>query len=163
MPTSFGGNLVEYSKTEIGELVNVDVTGAQHGDILRYDAIIGKWVHTSNHTQADPQLIDTAGDVVYTVELFSGVIMRDCNGAIRTDTLDSADNIVNRLVGPKLVTGNTFRIMVFNFGSETLTIAAGTGVIIYGNATITTGVGQEYLVVILDDTESSESVGFYAV
>lgn len=161
--TSFGGAPVEYSGLSVESLSNVNVDGALHGDILRYDAIDEKWIHTSNLTQANAELINNAANLIYTDELFDGVILRDCNGAPRTDTTGSAASIVNRTTGPQLRTNNTFRIMFFNIGTETLTIAAGAGVTIFGNATVLTNTGQEYLAVVQDHSEGAEEVYFFAV
>ena len=163
MPTSFGGNFIEYSGTNLEGLGNVDSGAAEEGNLLTYDATVNRWKSRSDLRQVDVQNITTASNIIYTVELFAGVIMRNCNGAARTDTTDTAAYIVNTTVRPTLEMNNSFRILIFNYGVETLTLAPGTGVTIYGNDTMTTGVGQEYLVVVLDASSGSESVGFYAV
>lgn len=72
--------------------------------------------------------INTAGNVTYTAAQFlSGVIVRDPNGAGRTDTLPSAASLVAAIPGCGV--GDTISCKIVNGAdaAETLTISAGTG------------------------------------
>lgn len=74
----------------------------------------------------------TAGAGTYTATmLFSGLILRDPNGAGRTDTTDTAANIIAGTPGLS-ADGDSFLCMVVNTAdaAETITLAGGTGVTI---------------------------------
>ena len=69
-----------------------------------------------------------AGPETYSASwLLGGIIVRDCGGAGRTDTLDTAANIVNSMQGAAI--GDTVRCLVVNGSdaAETITIATGAG------------------------------------
>ncbi len=72
--------------------------------------------------------INTAGNVTITAaQLLGGTIVRDPNGAGRSDTLDTAANIVAAL--PNAAVGDIFSCYLVNGAdaAETITIAAGAG------------------------------------
>jgi hypothetical protein len=78
--------------------------------------------------------LTTAGNVTYTAaQLLSGTIVRDPNGAARTDTLPTAALLVaalNALSGAEV--GDLIDVTIWNGSdgaadAETITIAAGTG------------------------------------
>lgn len=75
-----------------------------------------------------PAEISTAGAGTYTAaNLLTGCIVRDCAGAGRTDTLDTAANIVAAV--PNAQVGDIIECIVTNASdaAETITIAAGSG------------------------------------
>lgn len=75
-----------------------------------------------------PASIATAGNATYTAaQLLSGIIVRDPAGAGRTDTLDTAANIVAALSGAAVGDIITVHIVNGADAAETITLAAGTG------------------------------------
>jgi hypothetical protein len=80
--------------------------------------------------------ITTAGNETYTAaQILTGIITRDPSGAGRTDTTDTASNLVSGL--GLAANGDTWKCYLINTAdaAETITLAAGTGVTI-------TNVGQ---------------------
>jgi len=73
--------------------------------------------------------IATAGAGTYTAaQLLGGIIVRDCAGASRTDTLSTAALLVAAIPGAKV--GDVIRTLVVNGSdpiTEVITLAAGTG------------------------------------
>src|SRR5262245_33603853 len=79
-------------------------------------------------TPATVSSITTAGAVTYTpAQILGGIIVRDPNGAARTDTLPTAALLVAAV--PQAFVGLTIRCTITNAAdaAETITIAAGTG------------------------------------
>jgi hypothetical protein len=78
--------------------------------------------------QGAPTSVATAGAATITAAMIlSGIYVRDCAGAGRTDTLSTAALLVAALTDPRV--GDTLRLYIINGSdaAETLTIAAGTG------------------------------------
>lgn len=74
-------------------------------------------------------IVDTAGNVIYTAaSLINGLLVRDPNGADRTDTTPDASQIVAAI--PGAVVGTSFLFTVYNTAdaAETVTLALGTNV-----------------------------------
>ena len=72
--------------------------------------------------------VTTAGNVTYTVvQLVRGLLIRDCAGANRTDTLPTAAQLVTDI--PALAIGDTVRCYIVNGSdaAETITIQEGVG------------------------------------
>lgn len=70
----------------------------------------------------------TAGAGTYTAaQVLSGIIVRDCAGASRTDTFPTAALLVAAIPGCEV--GDTLRVHIVNGSdaAETLTLAAGSG------------------------------------
>lgn len=108
-----------------------------------YDQTLGQWM-TWNGTAWQPSLNgnmpfvspNTAGNIVYTAaQMINGIIERDCNGAGRADTTDTAANIIAAL---GMVVGMAFETIVQNIsgGAFSITLGGGTGVTIKGNNVI---------------------------
>lgn len=79
--------------------------------------------------------LTTAGNGTYTAaQLFGGVIRRDCNGASRSDTTDTAANII--ATAGLGVDGMSFECVLVNVSdaAETITIIGGSGVSVWANA-----------------------------
>ena len=78
-----------------------------------------------------PAAVTTAGNVTYTVaQILSGFILRDPNGAARTDTLPTAAQLVAGI--SPLAVGSSVSFVVMNASdgaadAENITIAAGAG------------------------------------
>jgi len=97
---------------------------------LRLAAKGTAYIHTDdpfipNMTAA---LITTAGDVTYTVtQVVRGLLVRDCNGASRADTLPTAADLVAAI--PGCAVGDTIRTYIVNGSdaAETITITEGAG------------------------------------
>jgi hypothetical protein len=73
--------------------------------------------------------VATAGNATITAaQILTQNYVRDCAGASRTDTLDTAANIVAAMKNPKV--GQELRLLVINGSdpiTEVLTLAAGAG------------------------------------
>ena len=93
----------------------------------------------------------TAGAVTYTAaQLLGGLILRDPNGAGRSDVSPSATSIVTALNIPNTKVGASFRFVIRNTANdaETITLTAGDGVTLSGTMTIAQNNSKEFLVVV---------------
>ncbi len=83
-------------------------------------------------------LVNTAGPATITAaQLINAYYTRDCNGADRTDTTDTAALIIAAFGGTAPQTGQRFSFIVKNTGSaNNLTVAGGSGVTVTGQAVI---------------------------
>lgn len=73
-------------------------------------------------------VVTTAGAATYTAaQVLGGVILRDPNGAGRTDVLPTAALLVGAMRAPRI--GDTIDVLVINTAdaAETITISAGSG------------------------------------
>lgn len=109
----------------------------------------------------------TAGNVTHTAaEVLGGLILRDCNGAARTDTLPTAALLVDACRGA--VVGTGIRLIVRNTSdaAETLTLALGTGITEGGTAN-TLAIAQsktlEYLIVFTSVTPGAEAAVLHTI
>ena len=97
---------------------------------------------------------NTAGAITYTAaQLLGGLILRDPNGAGRSDVTPTAVDIVKALTYPKglaPVAGSCFEFTIRNTAdaAETITVTAGTGVTLSGTMTIAQSNSKRFLVVI---------------
>lgn len=85
----------------------------------------------------NPVTKTTAGAVTYTAdELSRGLILRDPNGAGRSDVFPTATQLYNELGKPAV--GSSFKFIIRNTAdaAETITMTVGTGITISGTATI---------------------------
>lgn len=72
--------------------------------------------------------VSTAGNVTITAaQIVGGILVRDPNGAARSDTLDTAANIVAAVPGAAV--GDTLSVLIVNGAdaAETITLGAGAG------------------------------------
>jgi hypothetical protein len=102
-----------------------------------------------------------AANNTYTVnDILSGLILRDCNGAPRTDTLPTATQIRDALVSSTgclgLVVGSALRIHIRNTTgtAQTLTIAVGSGGTGSGTLTIAQSNAKDFLLVFTNVSNS---------
>lgn len=85
-----------------------------------------------------PQTVTTAGAVTYSAgQVLSGMILRDPNGAARTDVLPTAALLVAGLPGAQI--GSYIDLFIRNDAdaAETITMSAGTGGTVTGGGTMT--------------------------
>lgn len=85
----------------------------------------------------DVTTLSTAGALTYTArQILDGLILRDPNGAGRSDVTPTATEILAQIQAPRV--GEYFEFMVRNTAdaSETITLTAGTGVTLSGTMTI---------------------------
>lgn len=112
------------------------------GPVYSANGFVGAEDSNGNVTQVvanyfpAPTSINTAGNVTYTpAQILSGAILRDTNGAARTDTLPTAAALVAALTGPGVVAertplvGYAFECVFHNTAAaaNALTINLGTG------------------------------------
>lgn len=106
----------------------------------------------------------TAGVVTYTVSQFlDGLILRDPNGAGRSDVSPTAAALVAAIYQPAV--GDAFTVIIRNTAdaAETITLTAGTGVTIDGTATIAQNNTKIFLVRFDNVTSGSEAVTIYSL
>ena len=92
----------------------------------------------------------TAGAVTYTAaELLGGLILRDPNGAARSDVTPTAALVVAAL-GRIVKAGDSFEFVIRNTAdaAETITITAGTDVTLSGTMTIAQLASKRFLAVV---------------
>jgi len=113
--------------------------------------------------------ISTAGNVTYTAaQLIGGIVQRDCNGTGRTDTTPTAAQIVSEMksINSAVEDYSSFTFFLNNNSGaspERITLSAGTGVTLYGENRINIDKSSQFLVLITDDTASSEAVSFFNI
>lgn len=106
----------------------------------------------------------TTGDVTLTAaKLIGGLILRDPNGAARTDTTDTAALILAAI--PGAIVGSAFEFTIRNTadGAETITVAGGTGVTTSGTMTIAQNNSKRFLLVLTNVTAASEAATLYSL
>jgi predicted RecA/RadA family phage recombinase len=114
-----------------------------------------------------PVSISTAGAVTYTAaQIMAGIIVRDTNGASRTDVLPTAALLVAAVPGAKV--GDVIRCKIVNGAdaAEVLTIQAGSGGAYDANQTASSQVipqnaSKELMIRLTNVTASSEAYVAY--
>lgn len=94
--------------------------------------------------------LTTAGVVTYTAaQLLGGLILRDPNGAGRSDVTPTATQILALFEG-KATIGQGFRFTIRNTAdaAETITVTAGSGVTLSGTMTIAQNNSKDFVAVI---------------
>lgn len=97
----------------------------------------------------------TAGAVTYTAtEFVGGLILRDPNGAGRSDVTPTAADIIAFMGKPSVQTGASFKVHIRNTAdaAETITVTAGTGVTLSGTMTIAQNNAKDFLCVVTSPT-----------
>lgn len=97
----------------------------------------------------DVTTISTAGAVTYTArQILDGLILRDPNGAGRSDVTPTATEILAQIQAPRV--GEFFEFDVRNTadGNETITLTAGTGVTLSGTMTVAQNYSKRFRVQI---------------
>lgn len=106
----------------------------------------------------------TAGnETISAAEMLGGLFLRDPNGGDRTDTTDTAANIVGAMDNPQV--GDSFELFIRNDAdaAETITVAGGTGVTTSGTMTIAQNNGKRFLIVLTNVTAASEAATIYSL
>ncbi len=122
---------------------------------------------TQNVEKLTPSTIDTAGAVTYTTaQMLGGIILRDPNGAGRSDVTPPAALLVSGLPPQARIAEGTFICHLINTanGAETITLTAGNGVTLVP-ATVTVAQNENALLLVryTDVRGSSEAVTIYAM
>ena len=111
-------------------------------------------------TYTAPVTKTTAGAVTYTASEFtSGIILRDPNGAGRTDITPSASALYTELGDPEI--GSTFQVIIRNTAdaAETITMQGHASVTISGTATI----AQNNTKIFIGRFTSASAVTLYSI
>lgn len=106
-----------------------------------------------------PTTTTTVGVATYSAaDLIGGLILRDPNGANRSDVSPTAALIVAAM--PGAANGQSFQFDIVNTAdaAETITVTAGTGVTVAGTATIAQNNGKRFICYITNATRGSEAV-----
>jgi hypothetical protein len=108
----------------------------------------------------------TADDVTYTAgEVLGGMVLRDCAGAARTDTLPTAELLVAGYKG--CCTNSSLRVVFKNVSDadELLTLATGTGMTAPAGTSLTLDRGEvkEYMLVFTNGVPGSAAVTLYQI
>lgn len=110
--------------------------------------------------QSTVSTIEIAGNVTYTAaQLLGGLILRDPNGADRSDITPTAAQIIAALT--QAGDGNSFEFTIRNTAdaAETITVTAGTGVTLSGTMNIAQNNSKRFLCVVT----GAESVTIYSL
>jgi len=108
--------------------------------------------------------ITTAGAGTYSAaNIAGGIILRDPNGASRTDTTGTAADILAQFLRARV--GSSFFLMVRNTAdaAETITVAGGTGVTISGTATIAQNNTKLFMGIFTNVGSGTEALTLYSV
>lgn len=108
--------------------------------------------------------LDTAGAVTYTAaQILGGLLLRDCNGASRSDVTPTAALLLAAINGP--LVGTSFEFVIRNTAdaAETITVTAGTGVTLSGTMTIAQSNSKRFRAVVTVTTVGSEAVTIYSL
>ena len=106
----------------------------------------------------------TAGAVTYsTTQLLGGLVLRDPNGAGRSDVTPTAAALVAAIQGARVGLGVEFTIRNTADAAETITVTAGAGVTLSGTMTIGQNNSKRFLAVITNATVGSEAVTIYSL
>jgi predicted RecA/RadA family phage recombinase len=155
-----------------GPLVAVAYAAALSGDATGSAKLMGAPAPRANSLEKEsspaPTSISTAGPVTYTAaQILSGIIVRDTNGASRTDVLPTAALLVAAV--PQAAVGDVLRCKIVNGAdaAETLTLQAGAGGAFDANQTASSQVipqnaSKEVMIRLTNVTAASEAYVVYA-
>jgi hypothetical protein len=111
------------------------------------------------------QTVTTAGAHTYTTdEILSGLIIRDTNGASRSDVLPTAVDLVAAVQGAMV--NHAFEVEIRNnadASAEVLTITAGTGGTTSGTMTVADGATKRFAIVFTAVTLGSEAYTVFSL
>jgi len=108
--------------------------------------------------------LSSAAAVTYTADqLLGGLILRDPNGAARSDVTPTAALLRAALPNVQAGTGFEFTIRNTADAAETITVTAGTGVTLSGTMTIAQNNTKTFLVVFTNTTSGSDAVTIYSL
>jgi len=157
-------NLASAGFTRIGVATAVAANPSSTGEV-RLDGVGAK----GDATGAAAASIATAGAETYTAaQILGGIIVRDCAGASRSDTLPTAALLVAAMPNPAV--GDIVRCRIINGSdpiTEVITLLAGTGGGFDANQTAVSrlvggGNSKDILIRLTNVTASSEAYVVYA-
>lgn len=108
--------------------------------------------------------LSTAGALTYTAaQILGGLILRDPNGAGRSDVFPSAALLAAAI--PGVAVGSSFMTLLRNTAdaAETITMTAGAGVTISGTATVAQNASKLWLFLFTNVTPGSEAYIVYSM
>lgn len=154
------GKAIQNSLVMIDDLGNLTIPG----QLYATGGTFSNKVAFNNFTSERYTLvnINTAGPETYTAaNILNKFIQRNCSGASRIDTTDTAANIVQAI--PNAVEGTSFYLYIQNTSltDSTITLQGGLSVTISGSNTIKRNDGRLYLVYLASVLPTSELVTFY--
>lgn len=154
----------ENQAPSVAGLSDTQISSPTGNEVLVRDAATDKWVNQTLYQRTN--VYPVYGIIPYTYTagaVLGGVIWRDPGGSSGIDTTPSAAEIVAAMTNPK--TNNSFRLVIQNLadGPETITLAAGTGVTLYGTMTIPQNFSREFIVLVEGELEGSEAVSFLSI
>lgn len=112
----------------------------------------------------NPTTLATAGVVNYTAEqLKTGLILRDPNGAGRSDVFPTAAALVAAF--PGAVVGTTFEVTIRNTAdaAETITMTTNTGLTLSGTMTIAQNNQRSFLVRLSNVTAGAQAATIFSM
>jgi hypothetical protein len=122
------------------------------------------WTPFAMRRLITPVTKTTAGVVTYTAtEFLGGLILRDPNGAGRSDVTPTAALLVAAIPGAEA--GSSVELDIRNTAdaAETITLTAGTGVTLSGTMTIAQNNTKRFRVVVTDAGAGTEAVTVYSI
>ena len=106
-----------------------------------------------------PTTVTTAAAVTYTAtEILNGFILRNPNGAARSDLFPTAAAIVAAIEGCAANTAFYFDIRNTAGAAETITMTTNTGLTLSGTMTIAQSNSKRFLAIVTTVTKGSEAV-----
>ncbi|MCP4476548.1 MAG: hypothetical protein GY818_00480 [Planctomycetaceae bacterium] len=164
MVKSFGGHKREYIGSELSSLLDIADEAPSDENILVYNASRRKWEpRESQHQKITPVDIITEADETYTInQMLGGVILREAGSANRTDTTDTAANIVSGFRNPTTQSGFSFFVKNVSVADSTIDMVGGQGVTVVGGTLSSSGESKTYKVKFTNVTPGSESVEIYS-
>lgn len=129
------------------------------GPLYSTRGIIGKLYNTATVTTDS-----TAGALTYTAAmLLGGLILRNPNGAARSDVTPTAALLVAAIPNARVGMAIEFTIRNTAGAAETITVTAGTGTTLSGTMTIAQNNTKTFLAVLTNVTASSEAYTLYSL
>lgn len=121
-------------------------------------------INTVLFNTQNPKTVTTAGAVTYTAgDLLRGLILRDPNGAGRSDVTPTAALLVAAIPGVNLYQSFDFTIRNDADAAETITITAGTGCTTSGTMTIAQNNMKTFRVVFTNVQPGTEAYTLYSL
>lgn len=144
--------------------VVLEASGAEDdiGSVLLITPIPGVAYQALNRTTVTVD--STAAAKTYSAsELLGGLILRDPNGASRSDVTPSAAQLVSAYTGA--VAGSSFEFTIRNTAdaAETITLTAGSGITLSGTMTIAQNNSKRFLAVFTNVGSGTEAVTIYSL
>ena len=116
------------------------------------------------HPLITPSTLTTAGAITLTAaQILGGLILRDPNGAARTDVLPTAALLVAAIPGAEVGTSFVFYVRNDADAAETITVDPGTGGTASGTKTVAQSNLKAFLVRITNITPGSEAYTYYSL